>query len=225
MSSQVVHDTVMEEAEERESGNDRYCYICEDGGPMVECSICSNSCCFDVMGEQPENPIDGPGAQGCVTIPKTMTGGSGKPFLCPSCLSKSQPRALNYVINRGARTTMRLASRTALALVVYHLHAHTDWAKALAEQLQSALAVFEVNVATHVRLLHLGTDADEATELLEQLVPGTPYHLAVVFLTEGSPGGGWWYASRHGKQTPSQVDEKQFLAHCLSNLRSTATLK
>jgi hypothetical protein len=49
-----------------------------------------------------------------------------------------------------------------------------------------------------------------------------PYHLAIVFLTESHPGGGWWYSSQYGNQASSQVGEKEFLSNCLSDLRQLA---
>jgi hypothetical protein len=45
------------------------------------------------------------------------------------------------------------------------------------------------------------------------------YHLAVVFVTESQPGGGWWWASRYGNQPKSQVSERDLLVECRHQVR------
>ncbi|KAG8739115.1 hypothetical protein FRC10_006113 [Ceratobasidium sp. 414] len=117
---------------------------------------------------------------------------------------------------------MRIAPRTAVALVVFYIQSLRDLADSLAQQIQAALGVFEMNVATELRLLHHGLGESEAEEIHNQLVPDAPYHLAVVFLTESHPGGGWWYTSQSGRHAASQVSEDQFLRNCLHEIRKLA---
>ncbi|KAG8722671.1 hypothetical protein FRC08_014416 [Ceratobasidium sp. 394] len=215
--SATVEPTEITNAPESE---DKYCYICEDGGDMIECSTCPNACCYDVIGKKVSNPMDEPGA--CVTVPDSMANNREVPFVCPSCVSEKQPRSIGYFINRGARCTMRVAPRTCVALVVYHLKSHAADAQALADQLLSALQVFYINVAWQTRLLHHSIGSKEAEGLFAELPRDAPYHLAVVFLTESDPRGGWWHTSAYGSQRDSTVSEKQFLESCLHNLRHIA---
>jgi hypothetical protein len=72
------------------------------------------------------------------------------------------------VINRGARVTARLASKSSLALVIYHLQSLKDTARALADQLQSILGALEVNVAFRMSLLTRTMHEHEADELSKQ---------------------------------------------------------
>ncbi|KAG8739121.1 hypothetical protein FRC10_006119 [Ceratobasidium sp. 414] len=217
MSVSIEPNTIESETETHE---DKYCYICEDGGHMIECSTCQNVCCYDIIGGQPSNPMDEPGA--CVTVPDSMANHTEVPFVCPSCISKDRPRSIGYFINRGARCTMRVAPRSSVALVVYHLKSHAAEAQTLAEQLLSALQVFYVNVAWQTRLLHHSIQSNEAEGFFAELPRDAPYHLAVIFMTEGDPLGGWWHTSAHGSQRDSSVSEDQFLGSCLHNLRHLA---
>jgi hypothetical protein len=66
--------------------------------------------------------------------------------------------------------TMRLASKTSLALVVYYLRSSKGSAEALAQQLQSILAALEVNVLLRLSMLKDTIYEAEATELHEQYV-------------------------------------------------------
>ncbi|KAG9102124.1 hypothetical protein FS749_015707 [Ceratobasidium sp. UAMH 11750] len=201
---------------------DRYCYICEDGGPVVECSICFRAYCYDIMGRTPEIAEDMVASQACVTVPAEIEENEREMFPCPSCLSTVQARTVPYKINRGARRTMRISPRTAVALVVFHLQSLKDLADSLAQQVQAALGVFEINVATELRLLHHGLGESEAEAIHDELNPEVPYHLAVVFLTESHPGGGWWHTSQYGRLAASQVSEAQFLRNCLHEIRKLA---
>jgi hypothetical protein len=56
-----------------------------------------------------------------------------------------------------------------------------------------------------------------------RLPRGVPYHLVVIFITEGDPGGGWWHTSMHGNQQDSSVREDQFLQSCLHSLHRFAS--
>ncbi|CAE6540613.1 unnamed protein product [Rhizoctonia solani] len=117
---------------------------------------------------------------------------------------------------------MRLASKTSLALVVYYLRPLKDSADALAQQLHSVLAALEVNVALRMSVLHSTMGETEAAEIQEQLSREDPYHLAVIFVTESNPGGGWWYRSGTDKDAKIQVSEKALLDQCLYELRHLA---
>ncbi|QRW09579.1 hypothetical protein RhiLY_08578 [Ceratobasidium sp. AG-Ba] len=76
-----------------------------------------------------------------------------------------------------------------------------------------------MNVAAARCLLHHGLSAEDEKELAKQLGPDVPYHLAVIFVTESNPGGGWWHTSEHGSQKKSQVDEDAFLDQCRYQVR------
>ncbi|KAG8682301.1 hypothetical protein FRC09_016865 [Ceratobasidium sp. 395] len=117
---------------------------------------------------------------------------------------------------------MRVASKTSLALVVYHLRPLASEARTLADQLMSALQVFYVNVAWQTRLIHHAIQPEEAEEFFKELPRDAPYHLAVVFLTEGDPRGGWWHTSLHRNQPDGRLHEDEFLQSCLQNLRGFA---
>ncbi|KAG8720298.1 hypothetical protein FRC09_009791 [Ceratobasidium sp. 395] len=199
-----------------EAPGELYCYMCEDGGRIIDCSLCPNACCYDVIGEKPANPTEEPEA--CVSIPESMANNDVVPFPCPACVAIHRPRTIGYFVNRGSRTTMRVASKTSVALVVYHLRSLADEARTLAEQLLSALQVFYVNVAWQTRLIHHAIKPEEAEEFFKELPRDAPYHLAVVFMTEGDPRGGWWHTSLHRNQPDSRVNEDKFLESCLRNL-------
>ncbi|KAG8795542.1 hypothetical protein FRC12_012981 [Ceratobasidium sp. 428] len=199
-----------------EAQGELYCYVCEDGGRIFDCSLCPNACCYDVIGAKPANPTDEPEA--CVSIPESMANNKEVPFPCPACIALHRPRTVGYFVNRGARTTMRVASGTSVALVVYHLRSLAHEARALADQLLSALQVFYVNVAWQTRLLHHAIKPEEAEEFFKELPRDAPYHLAVVFLTEGDPRGGWWHTSLHRNQPDGRFREQDFLKSCLQNL-------
>ncbi|EUC54677.1 hypothetical protein RSOL_065070, partial [Rhizoctonia solani AG-3 Rhs1AP] len=113
-------------------------------------------------------------------------------------------------------------SKTSLALIIYHLRSLKDSAEALAQQLQAVLAALEVNVALRINVLNSTMHEAEATEIHEQLSRDDPYHLAVVFLTESHPGGGWWYTSERDRGGKFQVPEQALLDQCLDDLRPLA---
>ncbi|KAG8713770.1 hypothetical protein FRC11_011061, partial [Ceratobasidium sp. 423] len=182
---------------------DQYCYICEDGGNMV-----------------PENPTGEP--QACVSIPESMIKGEDTLFPCPKCVSDRGLSSIGYFVNQGARATMHMSSRTSLAVVIYHLHAMTPFAKSLSEQLHAALSSFYVTVAFQTRLIHRSFVPEDADAMFDEIARGAPYHVAIVFLTEGDPQGGWWHTSQFGNQRNTQVSEDEFLGTCLHSMRRMA---
>ncbi|QRV78018.1 hypothetical protein RhiJN_06033 [Ceratobasidium sp. AG-Ba] len=119
-----------------------------------------------------------------------------------------------YIINRGARRTLRLSSPQAVVLVIFYLRSLSELAKSIHEQIVALMCAFEMNVVAVRCLLHQGLTLKEETELLKQLGPGISYHLALLFVTESSPGGGWWHTSEHGNQHKSQISESSFLEQC-----------
>ncbi|KAG8715071.1 hypothetical protein FRC08_011023 [Ceratobasidium sp. 394] len=195
-----------------------HCYICEDGGPVVECTLCGRCFCYDVIGEKPAD-ADYPG---CVTVPAKVAKDEDQAWPCPDCLSSVQARTAPYIINRGARKTMRLASPNAVVLVVFYIHSLQELARSLLEQIQAVLGVFEMNVAATKCLLHHDLLEEDEKELRDQLAEGIQYHLAVVFVTESNPGGGWWQKAKYGSLKPSQAEEGSFLARCMYQVRRLA---
>ncbi|KAG9077067.1 hypothetical protein FRC06_009115, partial [Ceratobasidium sp. 370] len=80
-------ETPAPEATEFEQKQD-HCYICEDGGPVVECTICGRCFCFDTIGEKPTDPD----YQACVTVPARVAKVEAQAWPCPECLSRVQAR-------------------------------------------------------------------------------------------------------------------------------------
>ncbi|KAG8734409.1 hypothetical protein FRC11_014255 [Ceratobasidium sp. 423] len=215
MSGMDEHAAVKEECQK-----DTYCYICEDGGDIIDCSWCSNSCCYNVIGKKLDNPANE--QEACVSIPESMITADDTLFPCPKCVADRGLSAIGYFINRGARATTRVVSRTSVAIIIYHLHSYTALAKSLSEQLNAALSAFYVPVACQTRLIHRGFTSGEAELMFEEIPRTSPYHLAVIFLTEGDPQGGWWHTINYGSQKDTQVSEEDFLGTCLSNLKRMA---
>ncbi|CUA72103.1 adenosinetriphosphatase [Rhizoctonia solani] len=203
-----------------EAPKDAYCYICEDGGDMVDCSWCSNSFCYDIIGRKAENPVDEPEA--CISIPESMVSGDDIIFPCPQCAADRGLTSIGYFINRGARTTMRVTSRTSVAIIIYHLNSFNALARSLSEQLHAALASFYIPVACQTRLIHRGFTSHEADLLFEELPRDLPYHVVVIFMTEGDPQGGWWHTINYGSQKDGRVSEEDFLETCLKSLKKLA---
>ncbi|KAG9085388.1 hypothetical protein FRC06_003634, partial [Ceratobasidium sp. 370] len=58
--------------------------------------------------------------------------------------------------------------------------------------------------------------------LQNQLAADIDYHLAIVFVTESHPGGGWWQSSKYGSLKQSQGQEDWFLQQCLYQVRRLA---
>ncbi|KAG9083459.1 hypothetical protein FRC06_004524 [Ceratobasidium sp. 370] len=194
--------------------DDQSCYICEDGGKMAECTICSQTFCYGILGT-PHDAEHPP----CVTIPAQMADEAARAFPCPECLSHAQARSAPYIINRGARLTMRLALRSSVVLVVFYLASLKQLAGSIYDQIQASLGSFEVNLASFCSVLHQGLSEEDETVLREQLAPNAEFHLALVFVTESNPGGGWW--SRSGSSS-SQAAEGQFLKFLNNQVRRLA---
>ncbi|KAG8734419.1 hypothetical protein FRC11_014265 [Ceratobasidium sp. 423] len=215
-----LNDTSMETSREKEAPNETYCYICEDGGSIVDCAWCKNSCCYNIIGQQQENPANEPEA--CVSIPESMISGADAIFPCPKCVADRRLTSIGYFINRGARATTRISPRTSVAIIIYHLNAYNALAKSLSEQLNAALSSFLMTVACQTRLIHRGFTESEADAMFDELPRELGYHLAVIFMTEGDPSGGWWHTVDYGSQKDSQVSEHEFLGTCLGSLRKMA---
>ncbi|QRW09537.1 ATPase [Ceratobasidium sp. AG-Ba] len=208
--------------EQEDTGKEMYCFICEDGGQLVECTFCRRNFCYRKLsdGNELEHPA-------CVTLPDLMADDDKEDFPCPVCLSTSQARFAPYIINRGTRATLRIKSRTSLIVLIFCIASLEQYATALCMQLEAALGVFEVNLATMCTRFEAGITREEECNLLSQLIPNAPYHLAVVFLTESNPGGGWFAAS--GKSA-FQTEESQLLrkmandSHILAQGASTVRM-
>ncbi|KAG9088754.1 hypothetical protein FRC06_001862 [Ceratobasidium sp. 370] len=195
--------------------DDQSCYICEDGGKMAECTICLQTFCYGILGtlHDAEHPP-------CVTILAQMTDKAARAFPCPECLSHgAQARSAPYIINCGAQLTMWLALRTSVVLVVFYLALLKQLAGSIYDQIQASLGSFEVNLASFCSVLHQGLSEEDKTVLREQLAPNAEFHLALVFVTESNPSGGWWSRS---VSSNGQAAEGQFLkflnnqVHCLA---------
>jgi hypothetical protein len=131
---------------------------------------------------------------------------------------------------------MRLASRTAVVSVVFHIPSLMQLAVSIHDQIQAALGAFEVNMASICCQLHTGLSKEDEAALREQyascaidntktnrtlfrLAADAEYHLVVVFVTESQPGGGWW--SRSGVHA-SQSNEGDFLRFIGNQVRHLA---
>ncbi|QRW26666.1 hypothetical protein RhiXN_01261 [Rhizoctonia solani] len=90
------------------------------------------------------------------------------------------------------------------------------------DQVSSALRVFEVEVISHMRVIGSQVDDNEATSIHRQLVFDGPYHLAIVFLTEASPDGGWWISLEDSKGGAGLAPEKVFLRYHIKALTKLA---
>ncbi|KAG9124106.1 hypothetical protein FRC07_012824 [Ceratobasidium sp. 392] len=191
-----------------------HCYICEDGGRVVECTICSKCFCYNVIGEQLD--FDHPA---CVTVPAEVANRDDQAWPCPECLSLVRARTAPYIINRGARKTLRLACPTALVVVVFTIHSLQALAKALLDQIVATFGVFETNVATARCFIHHGLPEEDEIALRDELGSSLSYHLAIVIVTESHPGGGWWQTSNHGSLKQSQGSEDDVLKRCLYQVR------
>ncbi|CEL53175.1 hypothetical protein RSOLAG1IB_11307 [Rhizoctonia solani AG-1 IB] len=114
-------------------------------------------------------------------------------------------------------------------LVIYHLYPYTDLALALRDQITAALGAFFVSTACQTRLIHRIFQAEQAETMFDEISRDVPFHLAVIFMTESDPRGGWWHTSTYGNMKSSTVSEIDFLATCLDNLaevaRSAATAR
>ncbi|KAG8714820.1 hypothetical protein FRC08_011409 [Ceratobasidium sp. 394] len=198
---------------------DAYCFYCEDGGPVIECGSCHRSFCYNKIGEDRNEDAD---RLTCVTVPPEMADDRARSFRCPECLSNDKYAALDYIVNRGSRATRRLSARSSVVFVLFHLKTNIDKARALLAQITAMLGVFELHLVAFLQAHEEGLTDHQATALKDELLPREPYHLAVVFLTESDPEGGWWTRTDLDKEGKAQVNEKQFLRYHLKPLTSLA---
>ncbi|KAG9122098.1 hypothetical protein FRC07_001665 [Ceratobasidium sp. 392] len=171
-----------------------HCYICEDGGRVVECTIHSKCFCYNIIGEQLD--FDHPA---CVTVPADVANTRRSSLAMPGM---PEPRTGSY--------------RPLLTI-----HSLRTLAKALLDQIVATLGVFETNVATARCFIHHGLSEEDEIALRDEYAPrsGLSYHLAIVFVTESHPGGGWWQTSNHGSLKQSQGSEDDVLKRCLYQVR------
>ncbi|KAG9103188.1 hypothetical protein FRC06_011845 [Ceratobasidium sp. 370] len=198
---------------------DAYCFYCEDGGEVIECGSCHRSYCYDKMGDDEKKDDD---RSTCLTVPPEMADVRTRLFRCPECLSNDRYCSLDYIINRGSRATRRLSGRSSVVFVLFHLKTNVNQAEALLAQVSAILAVFELHFVTFMQEHEAGLSDQQAQALKDELLPREPYHLAVVFLTEGNPDGGWWTKTDLDVGGRAQADEKQFLRYHLKPLTSLA---
>ncbi|KAF8597010.1 hypothetical protein BDV93DRAFT_513685 [Ceratobasidium sp. AG-I] len=203
---------------------DLYCFCCEDGGRIIDCSNirCHRVYCYNIIGT-PNQQSESPEVQSCISITPELFNKKSWAFRCPECTASDPLAEIDYIINRGSRNTRRLSFRTSVAMVVYYLSKWEEQANALINQLHSALAGFEVHVILQVSKLPGVPDVEEVARIHQELRPEAPYHLAVVFFTEGTPGGGWWYSADKDPEGPFQATENSFLKYCLKPLKRLAT--
>ncbi|KAG9125774.1 hypothetical protein FRC07_006276 [Ceratobasidium sp. 392] len=204
---------------EAEDSVETFCFVCDDGEFLIDCTICGKPYCYGIIGDQSPNRDDSP----CVTIPASMASETGDPFPCPECLSAAQARTAPYIINRGARKTMKMKPACSVILVVFHIESLTQQAISIYEQIQAALGVFRINVAAFCGFLHGGLSQEDEMELRQQLADDSEFQLIVVFVTESHPGGGWWSRSSGGPDGKGeQADEGQMLQFFSNNVRFLA---
>lgn len=77
----------------------QYCYYCEDGGELIDCSNirCTKAFCYEVLG-QTNNGEDAPEKQPCVTIPAEMNTDRSRSFQCPECLKDDPPATMKVSV-------------------------------------------------------------------------------------------------------------------------------
>ncbi|KAF8595565.1 hypothetical protein BDV93DRAFT_574727 [Ceratobasidium sp. AG-I] len=198
---------------------DSYCYYCEDGGSVIDCSnpSCSKTFCYATFGGTGADD-DGPEAKSCVTIPEEMINSRSRAFRCPECLAADPPLAMDYTVNRGSRNTRRLSSRSSLVIVVYYLTTLESHATGLLHELYSILAGLEVHVVPLQCKISEHLAEEDLLETVKVLLPEAPFHVAVVFVTEGNDGGGWWWSSDADELKAQSTSERQLLDQTLSTL-------
>ncbi|CUA74691.1 hypothetical protein RSOLAG22IIIB_05658 [Rhizoctonia solani] len=205
---------------------DRYCYYCEDGGSIMDCDTCPHGYCYDIIGRSGgatfQQNMSIPEAQACVSVPLEMAENKRRTFRCPECLSGDLSVLPDYIINRGSRTTRRVSIKTSVAIVIYYLKSFLEPARALAKQLCAALGIFEINVAPVLIKLHRKVDPSKVQVIHQNLLPKAPYHLALLFMTESDPRGGWWVTSADDRSGAYRVDEKTFIYFHTDNLLGLA---
>jgi hypothetical protein len=142
------------------------------------CSLCPRSFCFDTIGKE----VD-PHQQACIAVPASEVD-TDRAWPCPECLSQVQARTApvrapstvwfadsprrQYIINRGARRTMRLATPCAVAVVIFCLRDLQELASSIHQQIQASLGAFEMNISTALCYLHQGLSLPDEQALLDQ---------------------------------------------------------
>ncbi|KAG9095921.1 hypothetical protein FRC06_009242 [Ceratobasidium sp. 370] len=107
---------------------------------------------------------------------------------------------------RTAQLTMRLALRSSVVLVIFHISSLRQLALSIYNQILLALGSFEINMASICTLLHEGLAQENEEELQDQLAEDAEFHLAVAFVTESQPGGGGWWS-----KTGTQLAKEEIL--------------
>ncbi|KAG9082862.1 hypothetical protein FS749_006510, partial [Ceratobasidium sp. UAMH 11750] len=182
-----------------------HCCICDDGGDIVLCSLCQRPYCFNIREDLThaveEDYEDGKSDSGdsekeyfvqgaCITLPREMIQTENAVFRCPECISRHPEFPVDYSINQGAGATQRLAVKSDLVVIILTLPSLTARGQNIFEAIKSQLGAFEMNVDCYeVELPFLLPKGDLRAILSSEY----QYHLAFVFLTESSPGGGWWF--------------------------------
>ncbi|QRW09546.1 ATPase [Ceratobasidium sp. AG-Ba] len=195
-----------------------YCYVCEDGGATITCTICSKSYCYSILGDALEDVDD----SACVSVPRDMVDEAGRAFPCPDCLEIVQAQAAPYIINRAARATQRRAPPAAVVFVIFHIESLKNLAFSVRSQVEAALNAFQINVVSYCGRLDGGISDEDQKELINGLDPDLRHHVVIVFITESHPGGGWWWESGTEACGPSQVDEVGVLKHMNDSTRILA---
>ena len=131
---------------------------------------------------------------------------------------------------------------SSLALFVFYLDSLHVAAESLLKQVSSALSVFEVEVVTHLRVIGKPVEEHEADYFHDQYVfilsppplflwchsqgarskSDGPYHLAVVFMTEADPRGGWWISSEKSRGGSGRAKEDKFIRYHTKELTELA---
>ncbi|KAG8774396.1 hypothetical protein FRC12_001992 [Ceratobasidium sp. 428] len=210
------------------ASKDHYCFFCEEGGRIIECSICDLGICYEITDQTTDTTDTGetvgaPDTQCCISVPADMVRNRRRKFRCPQCLSGDKFAQLDYTINRGYRATRRMAIKSAVVIIVYHLKHLRDEAEALTEQLCAYLQVFEIHVVTEVLEIHNEVGEEYALRIRDELLSKSPYHLAVLFFTESDPRGGWWIESAEGEGTGGRATEQKFIKYHTNNLMPLAS--
>ncbi|CUA75195.1 hypothetical protein RSOLAG22IIIB_05760 [Rhizoctonia solani] len=193
----------------------------------MDCDACPRGYCYDVIGRSDgttfQQHTNIPETRACVSVPMEMVNDKRRVFRCPECLSGDPSMLLDYIINRGSRATRRVSIKTSVALIIYYLKSSQESARALAKQLCAALAIFEIHVAPVLIKLHRKVDPSQVDVIHQHLLPKSPCHLAIIFMTESDPRGGWWVTSDDDRAGAYRVDEKTFIYFHTDNLLRLAT--
>ncbi|KAG8716465.1 hypothetical protein FRC08_009472 [Ceratobasidium sp. 394] len=178
--------------------------------------------------EQTENAtnqdVDTPQSQSqsCLTVPSEMAANKRRMLRCPECLSEDKLTLPNYTINTGYRATRRMAIKSSVVIVFFHLGSLQTTAEALVAQVCAALGAFELHLVVEVLELASQLDELDSERILQELLPKAPFHVVVVFLTESDPRGGWWVSPQRDGKAAQRASEKGFLEFHLDSLTKLA---